>query len=111
MLVRGGSFVDETLISDINPFTAQDCKISGQKNWTHAPANSNMLQSYNKSNFNVTDFDENPFTCKYLEENKKAAGIEISHFYWLFSSDVMAVNGLILFLLNKKPKPIFVQTV
>ena len=40
-------------------------------------------------------FDENPFTCQCEKEDKKAEGFQILHFYWLFSSDIVAVTGLI----------------
>ena len=60
-----------------------------------------MLQSHNKSNFNIAHFDKNPFICKTEQkrererEKEKAVVFQISHFYWLFSSDVTAVKGLI----------------
>ena len=38
--------------------------------------------------------DENPFTCQCEKEGKKAQGFQVSHFYWLFSSDIMAVTGI-----------------
>ena len=41
-------------------------------------------------------FDENPFTYQSEKEDRKAEEFQISHFYWSFSSDVMAVKGLIL---------------
>ena len=51
-------------------------------------------------------FDENPFTChcehasanmplrtcQCEKEDKKVEGFQISHFYWFFLSDVMAVK-------------------
>ena len=43
-------------------------------------------------------FDDNLFKCqreKKKKKEKKAAGLQISHFYWSFSSDIMAVEGLI----------------
>ena len=40
--------------------------------------------------------DDNPFTCQCEKEGKKAQGFQVSHFYWLFSSDIMAVKGLIV---------------
>ena len=39
-------------------------------------------------------FNENPFTYQCKKEDKKAEGFQISHFYWSFSSDIMAVKGL-----------------
>ena len=38
-------------------------------------------------------FDENRLTCQCEKENKTAEGFQISHYCWLFSSD-MAVKGL-----------------
>ena len=46
--------------------------------------------------------DENPFTCQCEKEGKKAQGFQVSHFYWLFSSDIMAVTGLISVLAQKE---------
>ena len=40
-------------------------------------------------------FDENPLKCQCLKEDKKAYTFQISLFYWLFLSDIMAVKGLI----------------
>ena len=48
------------------------------------------------SNFSAVRFDESPFTCQCEKENKKAEGFKILHFYWPFSSDIMAVKGLML---------------
>ena len=39
-------------------------------------------------------FDENLFTCQCDKEKKKAQGFQILHFQWPFSSDIMAVKGL-----------------
>ena len=41
-------------------------------------------------------FDGDPFTCQCEEEDKKTYGFQISHFYWSFSSDVVAVTVLIM---------------
>ena len=38
--------------------------------------------------------DEKPFTCQCEKKNKKAEVFQISHYYWSFSSDIMAVKGL-----------------
>ena len=37
----------------------------------------------------------NAIKKKKKSNNKKAEGFQISHFYWLFPSDVTAVKGLI----------------
>ena len=39
-------------------------------------------------------FDKNSFACWCEKEDEKASGSEIWHFYWPFSSDIMAVKGL-----------------
>ena len=36
-------------------------------------------------------FDENPFSAK---KDKHAEGFQIFQFYWLFSSEIVAVKGL-----------------
>ena len=46
--------------------------------------------------------DDNPFTCQCEKEGKQAQGFQVSHFYWLFSSDIMAVKGLISVLAQKE---------
>ena len=53
-----------------------------------------IFQSHKASTFEAMHFDEDPFTCQCKNENKKAQEFQISHFYWLFSSDIMAVKGL-----------------
>ena len=50
-LIRDGNSV-------LNSFTAPACKLSRLKT-AHTHAN----RFYNKSNFNIVRFDENPFTC------------------------------------------------
>ena len=57
-----------------------------------------ILQSYNTSTFNAMRLDENPFTRQCKKEDKKAEGFQISHFYWLFLSDIVAVKGLMCFV-------------
>ena len=52
-----------------------------------------IFQSYNTSTFSAMRFDENPFTCQCEKENKKVSGFQISHFYWSFSSNTMAVKA------------------
>ena len=49
----------------------------------------------NTSTFSAMRFDEDPFTCKYETESKKASRFQISYFYWSFSSDIITVKGLI----------------
>ena len=39
-------------------------------------------------------FRQDPFTCQWERENTKAEGVQISHFYGSFSSDILAVKGL-----------------
>ena len=54
-----------------------------------------IFLSYSTSTLNAVQFDKkNPFSCQCETEDKKADGFRISHFDWLFSSDVMAVMGL-----------------
>ena len=54
-----------------------------------------IFWSYNASTFSAVRFDENPLTCQCKKkEDKKAQLFQISHFYWLFSSSIMAVKGL-----------------
>ena len=38
--------------------------------------------------------DESPFTCQCKKDDKKAQRFPMSHFYWSFSSNIMAVKGL-----------------
>ena len=47
-----------------------------------------------RSIFNAMRFEENPFTCQYEKEDKKAEMFQISHFYGSLSNDIMAVKGL-----------------
>ena len=51
-----------------------------------------ILWSYNTSIFDAMHFDENPFHMTVWKSKQK--GFQISHFYWSFSSDDMAVKGL-----------------
>ena len=44
--------------------------------------------------FNSMHFDENSFTCQCEKDDKKAEGFQTSHFYGLFSKDIMAVKEL-----------------
>ena len=54
-----------------------------------------IFRSYNTSTFNAVRFDESSFTCQCEKEDKKAERFQVSHFYWPFASDIMAVKGLI----------------
>ena len=53
-----------------------------------------VFRSYGTSTFSAVHFNENPFTCRREKEDKNVLKFEISHFYWLFLSDVLAVKGL-----------------
>ena len=44
--------------------------------------------------FSAMRFGESPFTCQCEKGGKNAEGFQTSHFYWSFSSDIMAVKGL-----------------
>ena len=48
------------------------------------------------STFSAMCFDENPFTCQCEKEDKSSQRFQILPFDWLFSSDIMAVKGLIV---------------
>ena len=57
------------------------------------PVNSISSGPLNTSTFNDMPFDENLFTCQCEKKTKtKAEGFQISHFYWSFSSEIMAVK-------------------
>ena len=86
----------------INPFTVPACNISGLKVHGH-PSKQSIFRLYITSTFGAMRFDENPFTCQC--ENKKAKGFRILQFYWLFSSDIMAVKGLTIYSLAPPPSP------
>ena len=53
-----------------------------------------IFRSCNTSTLNALNFDKNPFTCQCETEDKNTDGFQILHFYWSFSSDIMAVKGL-----------------
>ena len=40
-------------------------------------------------------FEENPSMCQCENEDRKSQGFQILRFYWSFSTDIMAVMGLI----------------
>ena len=54
-----------------------------------------IFWSYDTSTFTAMRSDEKPFTCQCEKENKKGLRVSDFTFYWSFSSDVMAVKGLI----------------
>ena len=60
-----------------------------------APANS-IFSGLTTSIFNSIHFGGDPFTCYCKKEDEKAHGFQISHFYGLFSNDIMAVKGLMI---------------
>ena len=53
-----------------------------------------IFRSCNTSAMNSLNFDKNSFTCQCETEDKNADGFQILHFYWSFSSDIVAVKGL-----------------
>ena len=53
-----------------------------------------IFQSCNTSTFTAMRFDENPFTGQCEKEDKKADGLQISHLYRSFASNITAVKGL-----------------
>ena len=80
----------------LTPSLSQPVKFPGWK--VHGCAcKQSIFQSYNTSTFTAVCFDETPFTCQCEKEDKKAEGVQISHFYWSFLSHVMAVKGLTFF--------------
>ena len=44
--------------------------------------------------FQCMCFDADPFTCQCKKEDRNSKGFHILHFYWSFSSDIVAVKGL-----------------
>ena len=76
-----------------NPLTSTACKISGledartHQQTVHFPVPCYMY-------FQCIRVDESPFTCLCEKEDGKAHGFQIVHFYWPFSSDIMAMKGL-----------------
>ena len=57
-----------------------------------------IFRSYNTSTFNAMRFDENRLTRQCENEDRNSSGFQISHFYWSFSSDIIAVKGLNLWV-------------
>ena len=74
---------------ELTPTLPQPVKCPGRM----MPANSTFSTPIT-STFNAMCFDENSFTCQCKKEDRNSYGFQILHFYWLFSSDIMAVKGL-----------------
>ena len=55
-------------------------------------AKSIVLGFYNKSNFNIVHFEKKSFHILMRKRKQKGLRIQISHFYWSFSSGIMAVK-------------------
>ena len=81
--------VNNLIINNINPFTA---KFPAER-CRDEPANS-IFSGPVTSTFNVRRCDESPFTCQREKEDKKAQRFPMSHFYWSFSNNIVAVKGL-----------------
>ena len=82
----------------LTPSLLRPVKIRAEKCMA-VPQKQHIFRSYNTSTVSAMYFDENPFTCQCEKEKEKAEGFQISHFYWSFSSDIMAVKGFCLLLL------------
>ena len=63
------------------------------------PANS-IFSDPVTSTCNAKRSDENPFPYNAKKEDRKAKWFQILHFYWSFSSGIMAVMGLNMRHLN-----------
>ena len=67
--------------TNINPFTAPACKISGlSEGCTDKRLQTYIFRSYNTSTFNAMRFDENPSFRQCEIEDRKAEGFQISRF-------------------------------
>ena len=75
------------------PSLPQSVKFPGWKMHGHA-SKWYIFRSFNTSTFNAMRFDENPLTCQCKKKERRKSLFQISHFYWLFSSSIMAVKGL-----------------
>ena len=81
----------ESSLAGFDPFTAPACQISGLKDaWTH-------LQTVYFRSYTVY-FQCDVFQWKsfHVPVWKSSQRFQILHFDWLFSSDIMAVKGLIV---------------
>ena len=56
--------------------------------------NGRACRQYVFRSYNTSFFRENSFTCQCEKDDKKAEGFQTSHFYGLFSNDIMAVKEL-----------------
>ena len=77
----------------INSFTAPACKMSRLKH-ARTRLHNSIFFAPTTSTINAVRCDESPFTCQCENEDKKASGFQILHFYWSVSSDIMAMKGL-----------------
>ena len=93
LLIRQYMCVSLWSSGQINPFTAaKPVTFPGWKMHGHA-YKQHILRSYNTSIFNAMRFDENPSRAS-AKKKAKRLGFPILNFCWLFSSDIMAVKGL-----------------
>ena len=86
-------------ISTLTPSLPQPVNFPGSKKYGRA-CKQYIFRFYNTSIFSAICFDEDHFTYQSEKESERAEGFQISYFYWSFSSDTMAVNGLIPLLLQ-----------
>ena len=100
-IIPGDAYVYILLCSEINPFIAPACKDSGLKD-ALTRLQTVCFRSYSTSICNAVRFDESPFTCQCEEEDKKAEGFQVSHFYGLSSNDIMAVKELIIIIIIRR---------
>ena len=79
-----------SLLPFLTPLLPQPVTFRGE--WcTDAPANSIF------STFSALCFDDSPFTWQCEKEDRNSSGFQILHFYWSFSSGIMAVKGLTMY--------------
>ena len=81
-------------MQSLTPSLPQPVNISGLKDARTHMQTVYIFRSYNTSTFNAMRLDKNTLKCQYIKEDKKAERFQISHFYWSFSNDSMAVKGL-----------------
>jgi len=100
----GGCTVEPVLHDHLNPVTAPACQISGLKSACTCrqcvcsiagPVCYNKLLSYPVL-YILTKIISQTQTCKKENKTEKGLGSQTWHFYWSFSSDIMAVKWLIL---------------
>ena len=80
--------------SNLTPSLPQPVKFPGWK-MDRRICKKYFFWSCSTSTFSAVHISENPPKFHCLKEDKKAYGFQISLFYWLFLSDIMAVKGLI----------------